>query len=160
MDDKKGRKSASSGRPYLLRRSTASGAGGSIKRRSFRFKKSGNKDPTKDSSESRKTSGKESSTESTKKGGMKDKSSDSRKSDAGSHKEKSGSRDDDRKYQAEEFRKLVKKAIFLPFRNKEGKYWKIERKLRFHVISSYELQDCGNNAIRLISINRVAGLSS
>lgn len=62
-----------------------------MKRRSFRFKKGGNRDATKDGSESRKTSGKDSSSDA-RKGG-----SNSRKSDAGIHKEKNGSREDDRK---------------------------------------------------------------
>ncbi|XP_065199931.1 protein unc-80 homolog isoform X3 [Planococcus citri] len=69
-DDKKSKKSgsstsatASSGRPYLLRRSTASGAGGSIKRRSFRFKKSSNKDSNKENADGKKLVAKESSTE-------------------------------------------------------------------------------------------------
>ena len=94
MDDKKSRKQVSSGRPNLLRRSTASGTSGSVKRRSFRSKKGGNKEAAKDSSDSRKSNSKDSSSDSKKCGS---KSSDSRKSDAGSHREKKGSRDDDRK---------------------------------------------------------------
>lgn len=96
MDDKKSRKTTGSGRPYLLRRSTASGTGGSIKRRSFRFRKSGNKDSTKEGNDQRKTSSKESGSDS-KKGGMKDafkeKFGDSRKSDSSkdSHECKKGS---------------------------------------------------------------------
>ncbi|XKL60982.1 hypothetical protein PGB90_008039 [Kerria lacca] len=86
-DDKKSRKAVSCGRPYLLRRSTASGTSGSIKRRSFRFKKSANKESGKENSDSRKPSGKDLQSE-TKKSGIKDvlkeKFSDSKK---GGHKD-------------------------------------------------------------------------
>lgn len=58
-DDKKPRKSVVSSRPYLLRRSTASGTSGSVKRRSFRFKKNSNKDASKENVDIRKVSGKE-----------------------------------------------------------------------------------------------------
>lgn len=89
-DDKKSRKPTSSGRPYLLRRSTASGAGGSIKRRSFRFKKGTNKESGKEGGDARKASSKDSADG--KKGGLKeafkDKFGDSRKS---------GHKDDDHK---------------------------------------------------------------
>ncbi len=99
MDDKKSRKVVGSGRPYLLRRSTASGAGGSIKRRSFRLKKGANKESGKENYDARKTSTKDASSDS-KRGGIKDvlkeKFSDSRKN---SHKDddgrKSSSRESD-----------------------------------------------------------------
>lgn len=108
-----------------MRRSTASGAGGSIKRRSFRFKKSGNKESGKESNDGRKTSSKDSGDG--KKGGLKevfkDKFGDSRKS---GHKDddhkKSGCRDGDLD---RECPLICSKYLIFHFFNRKPIFWGI-----------------------------------